>query len=99
MTTTATSHAIRRADRIPAMEISEIVQLSEAATAMRANISGKSFDLARHARDMHGGNGFQEGIDICGHMANLETVNTCKATLDRYAAIAGRAQSALQAIS
>ncbi|RAZ85824.1 acyl-CoA dehydrogenase [Cereibacter johrii] len=58
---------------------------------------GKALEAARHARDMHGGNGIQEDFHVMRHMANLETVNTYEGTHDVHALILGRAITGLQA--
>jgi glutaryl-CoA dehydrogenase len=58
---------------------------------------GKALDIARMARDMHGGNGIQEEYQVIRHMMNLETVNTYEGTHDVHALILGRAQTGLQA--
>ncbi|QCP87049.1 acyl-CoA dehydrogenase [Cereibacter sphaeroides] len=58
---------------------------------------GKALEAARHARDMHGGNGIQEDFHVMRHMANLETVNTYEGTQDVHALILGRAITGLQA--
>jgi len=54
-------------------------------------------EIARHSRDMHGGNGIQEDYQIMRHMVNLETVNTYEGTHDVHALILGRAITGLQA--
>ena len=56
-----------------------------------------ALEVARMARDMHGGNGIQEDYEVMRHMANLETVNTYEGTADVHALILGRAQTGLQA--
>lgn len=58
---------------------------------------GKALEIARHARDMHGGNGIQEDFHVMRHMVNLETVNTYEGTHDVHALILGRAVTGLQA--
>ncbi|MFN0113191.1 MAG: acyl-CoA dehydrogenase [Paracoccaceae bacterium] len=58
---------------------------------------GRALDIARAARDMHGGNGIQEDYQVFRHMANLETVNTYEGTHDVHALILGRAITGLQA--
>ncbi len=58
---------------------------------------GKALEIARHARDMHGGNGIQEDYQVMRHMVNLETVNTYEGTHDVHALILGRAVTGLQA--
>ena len=57
----------------------------------------KSLDVARAARDMHGGNGISDEYHVIRHMVNLETVNTYEGTADVHALILGRAQTGLQA--
>ncbi len=56
-----------------------------------------ALDIARAARDMHGGNGISGGIPVFRHMVNLETVNTYEGTHDVHALILGRAITGLQA--
>ena len=63
----------------------------------KRNNCGKALDIARQARDMHGGNGIQIGYQVMRHAANLETVNTYEGTHDIHALILGRAQTGLQA--
>ena len=58
---------------------------------------GKSLEIARLARDMHGGNGIHDEYHVIRHMINLETVNTYEGTHDVHALILGRAQTGLQA--
>jgi glutaryl-CoA dehydrogenase len=69
----------------------------EMISLIKRNNCGKALDIARHARDMHGGNGIQEDYQVFRHMANLETVNTYEGTHDVHALILGRAQTGLQA--
>ena len=69
----------------------------EAISLMKRNNCGKMLDVARRARDMHGGNGISEELQVMRHMANLETVNTYEGTHDIHALILGRAQTNLQA--
>jgi len=64
---------------------------------MKRNNCGKSLDIARMARDMHGGNGISEEYHVIRHMVNLETVNTYEGTHDVHALILGRAQTGIQA--
>ncbi|MEM7193960.1 MAG: acyl-CoA dehydrogenase [Pseudomonadota bacterium] len=64
---------------------------------IKRNNCGKALDIARAARDMHGGNGIQDEYHIMRHMVNLETVNTYEGTHDIHALILGRAQTGLQA--
>ncbi|MEM7776665.1 MAG: acyl-CoA dehydrogenase [Pseudomonadota bacterium] len=63
----------------------------------KRNNSGKALDIARQARDMHGGNGIQSEYHVIRHAQNLETVNTYEGTHDIHALILGRAQTGLQA--
>ncbi len=69
----------------------------EMISLMKRNNCGKALDIARMARDMHGGNGISEDFQIMRHMCNLETVNTYEGTHDVHALILGRAQTGLQA--
>ena len=69
----------------------------EMISLMKRNNCGKALDIARAARDMHGGNGISEEFPVFRHMANLETVNTYEGTHDVHALILGRAITGLQA--
>ncbi len=69
----------------------------EMISLMKRNNCGKALDIARMARDMHGGNGISEEFQVMRHMVNLETVNTYEGTHDVHALILGRAQTGLQA--
>ncbi len=69
----------------------------EAISLMKRNNCGKALDIARTARDIHGGNGISEEYHILRHAVNLETVNTYEGTHDIHALILGRAQTGLQA--
>lgn len=69
----------------------------EMISMMKRNNCGKALDIARMARDMHGGNGISEEFQVMRHMVNLETVNTYEGTHDVHALILGRAQTGLQA--
>ncbi len=69
----------------------------EMISLMKRNNCGKALDIARKARDMHGGNGISESFHVMRHMVNLETVNTYEGTHDVHALILGRAQTGLQA--
>jgi len=64
---------------------------------MKRNNCGKALDIARLARDMHGGNGISEEYQVMRVLANLETVNTYEGTHDIHALILGRAQTGIQA--
>ena len=70
---------------------------AEGATRMAVLVDGKALDVARMARDMHGGNGISDEYPVMRHMLNLETVNTYEGTHDVHALILGRAQTGLQA--
>ena len=69
----------------------------EAISLMKRNNCGKALDIARVARDIHGGNGISDEYHILRHAMNLETVNTYEGTHDIHALILGRAQTGLQA--
>ena len=69
----------------------------EMISLIKRNNCGKALDIARMARDMHGGNGISEEFQVIRHMMNLETVNTYEGTHDVHALILGRAQTGLQA--
>ncbi|WP_022704152.1 acyl-CoA dehydrogenase [Pseudorhodobacter ferrugineus] len=69
----------------------------EMISIIKRNNCGKALEIARHSRDMHGGNGIQEDYQIMRHMVNLETVNTYEGTHDVHALILGRAVTGLQA--
>ena len=69
----------------------------EMISIVKRNNCGKALDIARMARDMHGGNGIQIGYHVMRHAQNLETVNTYEGAHDVHALILGRAQTGLQA--
>ncbi|MFC7704921.1 acyl-CoA dehydrogenase [Plastorhodobacter daqingensis] len=69
----------------------------EMISLVKRNNCGKALDIARMARDMHGGNGISQEFQVMRHMVNLETVNTYEGTHDVHALILGRAQTGLQA--
>jgi glutaryl-CoA dehydrogenase len=69
----------------------------EMISIVKRNNCGKALDIARLARDMHGGNGIQAEYHVMRHLTNLETVNTYEGTHDVHALILGRAQTGLQA--
>ncbi len=71
----------------------------ELISLMKRNNCGKSLDIARMARDMHGGNGISDEYHVIRHVMNLETVNTYEGTHDVHALILGRAQTGLQAFT
>ncbi len=69
----------------------------EAISLIKRNNCGKALDIARQARDMHGGNGISDEYGVIRHVMNLEAVNTYEGTHDVHALILGRAQTGLQA--
>ncbi|WP_142847760.1 acyl-CoA dehydrogenase [Telmatospirillum sp. J64-1] len=71
----------------------------EAISMMKRNNCGKALDIARIARDMHGGNGVADEFHVIRHVMNLEAVNTYEGTHDVHALILGRAQTGIQAFS
>ncbi|WP_205749047.1 acyl-CoA dehydrogenase [Frigidibacter oleivorans] len=83
------------------LQVGRLMDAAEAAPEMislvKRNNCGKALDIARMARDMHGGNGISEEFQVMRHAANLETVNTYEGTHDVHALILGRAVTGLQA--
>ncbi len=71
----------------------------EAISLIKRNSCGKALDIARTARDMHGGNGISDEFHVIRHVMNLEAVNTYEGTHDVHALILGRAQTGIQAFS
>lgn len=69
----------------------------EMVSILKRNNTGKALEIARLARDMHGGNGIAQEYQVIRHLLNLETVNTYEGTHDVHALILGRAQTGLQA--
>ncbi|PCI60216.1 MAG: acyl-CoA dehydrogenase [Gammaproteobacteria bacterium] len=69
----------------------------EAISLIKRNSCGKALDIARMARDMHGGNGISDEFHVIRHVMNLEAVNTYEGTHDVHALILGRAQTGIQA--
>jgi len=69
----------------------------EAISLVKRNSCGKALEIARSARDMHGGNGISDEFHVIRHMMNLEAVNTYEGTHDVHALILGRAQTGIQA--
>jgi len=69
----------------------------EMTSIMKRNSCGKALEIARAARDMHGGNGIVDEYHVIRHMLNLETVNTYEGTHDIHALILGRAQTGISA--
>ncbi|MBK9520822.1 MAG: acyl-CoA dehydrogenase [Rhodocyclaceae bacterium] len=71
----------------------------EITSMMKRNSCGKALDIARTARDMHGGNGISDEFGVIRHMLNLEVVNTYEGTHDVHALILGRAQTDIPAFA
>jgi len=71
----------------------------EMISLIKRNSCGKALDIARTARDMHGGNGISDEFHVIRHVMNLEAVNTYEGTHDVHALILGRAQTGIQAFS
>jgi glutaryl-CoA dehydrogenase len=71
----------------------------EMVSLLKRNSCGKALDIARMARDMHGGNGIADEYHVIRHVMNLEAVNTYEGTHDVHALILGRAQTGIQAFS
>ena len=69
----------------------------EMVSLIKRNNAGKALDIARLARDMHGGNGISDEFHVIRHVMNLEAVNTYEGTHDIHALILGRAQTGIQA--
>jgi glutaryl-CoA dehydrogenase len=84
-----------------ALRVGRLMEAGQMAPEMisivKRNNCGKALDVARQARDMHGGNGISGEYQVIRHMINLETVNTYEGTHDIHALILGRAQTGLQA--
>jgi len=84
-----------------ALRVGRLLDEGKAAPEMisivKRNSCGKALDIARMARDMHGGNGISDEFHVIRHMMNLETVNTYEGTHDIHALILGRAQTGIQA--
>ncbi|MEO0666672.1 MAG: acyl-CoA dehydrogenase [Pseudomonadota bacterium] len=83
------------------LQVGRLMDAAQAAPEMisivKRNNCGKALEIARHARDMHGGNGISGAFEVMRHLMNLETVNTYEGTHDVHALILGRAQTGLQA--
>ena len=83
---------------LQAARLKERGQLApELISLLKRNSCGKALEVARLARDMHGGNGISEEYPVFRHMTNLETVNTYEGTHDVHALILGRAQTGIAA--
>ena len=84
-----------------ALRLGRMLEAGKAAppsiSLMKRNNCGKALDIARLARDMHGGNGISEEYHVMRVLANLETVNTYEGTHDIHALVLGRAQTGIQA--
>jgi len=77
----------------------EHTAMPEMVSLIKRNNCGKALDIARVARDMHGGNGISDEFHVVRHMLNLEAVNTYEGTHDVHALILGRAITGIQAFS
>lgn len=86
-------HAVLRVGRL----MDEGKAAPEMISMLKRNNCGKALDIARQARDMHGGNGIADEYHVIRHVMNLESVNTYEGTHDIHALILGRAQTGLQA--
>ncbi|MEO7010159.1 MAG: acyl-CoA dehydrogenase [Caldimonas sp.] len=71
----------------------------EMVSLLKRNCAGKALDIARMARDMHGGNGISDEFHVIRHVLNLETVNTLEGTHDIHALVLGRAQTGISAFN
>jgi glutaryl-CoA dehydrogenase len=72
---------------------------AEMVSMLKRNCAGKALDIARVARDMHGGNGISDEYHVIRHVMNLETVNTLEGTHDIHALVLGRAQTGISAFN
>lgn len=86
-----------------ALTLGRLIDAGQAApeivSLLKRNNCGKALDIARAARDMHGGNGISDEYHVMRHLMNLEAVNTYEGTHDIHALILGRAQTGIQAFS
>jgi glutaryl-CoA dehydrogenase len=84
-----------------ALQLGRLIDAGQSApeivSMMKRNNCGKALDIARVARDMHGGNGIADEYHVIRHVLNLEAVNTYEGTHDIHALILGRAQTGIQA--
>ncbi|HIM72799.1 MAG TPA: acyl-CoA dehydrogenase, partial [Alphaproteobacteria bacterium] len=71
----------------------------EMISIIKRNSTGKSLEIARTSRDMHGGNGISDEYHVIRHVMNLEAVNTYEGTHDIHALILGQAQTGIQAFT
>jgi glutaryl-CoA dehydrogenase len=85
------------------LRVGRLIERGEAAAEMvsliKRNNAGKALEIARTARDMHGGNGISDEFHVIRHMLNLESVNTYEGTHDIHALILGRTQTGIQAFT
>jgi glutaryl-CoA dehydrogenase len=88
-------HAVLRLGRL----FDEGTLNHESVSMLKRNNCGKALDIARMARDMHGGNGVSDEYHVIRHVLNLEAVNTYEGTHDIHALVLGRAQTGIQAFS
>jgi glutaryl-CoA dehydrogenase len=88
-------HAVLRLSRL----MDEGRAAPEMVSLLKRNNCGKSLDIARVARDMHGGNGVSDEFHVIRHVMNLEAVNTYEGTHDIHALILGKAQTGIQAFN
>jgi len=83
------------------LQLGRLIEAGKAAppavSLLKRNNCGKALDIARQARDIHGGNGISDEYHVIRHVMNLETVNTYEGTHDVHALILGRAQTGIQA--
>ena len=86
-------HACLRVGRL----MDEHKATPEMVSLIKRNNAGKALDIARVARDMHGGNGIADEFHVIRHVMNLEAVNTYEGTHDIHALVLGRAQTGIQA--
>jgi glutaryl-CoA dehydrogenase len=86
-------HAVLRLSRL----LDEGRSTPEMVSLLKRNSCGKALEIARTARDMHGGNGISDEFHVIRHAMNLEAVNTYEGTHDIHALILGRAQTGLAA--
>jgi glutaryl-CoA dehydrogenase len=86
-------HAVMRVGRL----FDEGKATPEMVSLVKRNSAGKALDIARAARDMHGGNGVADAFNVIRHVVNLEAVNTYEGTHDIHALILGRAQTGIAA--
>jgi glutaryl-CoA dehydrogenase len=85
------------------LRVGRLIERGEAASEMisliKRNNAGKALEIARTARDMHGGNGISDEFHVIRHLLNLESVNTYEGTHDIHALILGRSQTGIQAFT